>query len=65
MHKVYDAPRTPYQRLVESGALSGTAQAQREQQLLAINPAQLQREIERALRALWACIERNERRKVG
>lgn len=63
--KVYDAPRTPYQRLIESGALSEAVHRQMEEQLLAINPAELQRRIELALRAVWACTERAERHKVG
>src|SRR3990172_1832249 len=41
------------------------AQAQMEEQFLAINPAELQRRIELALRAVWTCSERSERRKVG
>ena len=63
--KVYDTPKTPYQRLVESGVLTEAAQTQLEEQSLAINPAELQRRIELALRAVWACTERSERRKVG
>ena len=65
VRKVYDTPKTPYQRLVESGALSEAVHRQLEEQLFAINPAELQRRIELALRALWACTERSERRKVG
>jgi len=65
VRKVYDTPKTPYQRLVESGALSQAVHRQLEEQLFAINPAELQRRIELALRALWACTERSERRKVG
>jgi transposase InsO family protein len=65
VHKVYDTPRTPYQRLVDSGVLSEAAQARMEEQFLAINPAELQRRIELALRAVWACTERAQRRRVG
>ncbi|MDO8615475.1 MAG: transposase, partial [Dehalococcoidia bacterium] len=65
VHKVYDTPRTPYQRLVDSGVLSEAAQARMEEQFLAINPAELQRRIEMALRAVWACTERGQRRRVG
>jgi hypothetical protein len=36
-----------------------------EEQFLDINPAGLQRRIELALSAVWACTERRERRKVG
>ena len=65
VRKHYDAPRTPYQRLLETGALSETKASLLETQFLAINPAELQRRIELALRAVWACTERAERRKVG
>jgi hypothetical protein len=63
--KVYDAPRTPYQRMLESGALDKAAAERLAEQFLAINPAELQRRIELALCAVWACTERAERRKVG
>ena len=65
LRKVYDAPKTPYQRLVESGVLDETDARRLGEQLLAINPAELQRRIDLALRAVWACTERAERRKVG
>lgn len=65
LRKVYDRPRTPYQRLVDSGVLEEAATGRLQEQLLAINPAELQRRIELALRAVWACTERAERRKVG
>lgn len=63
--KVYDTPRTPYQRLLESGILDETARQKLDQNLRAINPAELQRRIEAALRHLWSCTDRKERRKVG
>ena len=65
VRKVYDTPRTPYQRLLDSGVLDQAVAKRLEEQFLAINPAELQRRIELALRALWACTERAERRSVG
>ena len=65
VRKAYDAPRTPYQRLLDSGVLDQATAARLQKQFLAINPAELQRRIELALRAVWACTERAERRKVG
>ena len=65
IRKVYDAPRSPYQRVLESGALDKTTAKRLEEQFLAINPAELQRRIELALRSVWACSERAGRRKVG
>jgi hypothetical protein len=63
--KVYDAPRTPYQRLLDAGVLDAQTRARLKTEFLAINPADLQRRIEAALRRLWDCTERKERRKVG
>jgi hypothetical protein len=63
--KLYDAPRTPYRRLLESGILDGTARRQLERQFLAINPADVQRGIEQALRHLWGRTERRERATAG
>lgn len=63
--KLYDAPRTPYQRLLQSGILDMTTQQRLQKQFLAINPAQLQRSIERALRGLWRRTDRSERAKAG
>ena len=65
VRKVYDAPRTPYQRLLESGVIKEAVANRLEQQFLAINPAELQRRIGLALRALCACTGQAERRKVG
>jgi hypothetical protein len=65
LRKVYDAPRTPYRRLLESGVLDDSVAKRLEEQFLDINPAGLQRRIELALSAVWACTERRERRKVG
>jgi hypothetical protein len=65
VRKVYDAPRTPYQRLLDSGALDDATARRLAEQLLAINPAELQRRIELALRDLWACTARAARLKVG
>lgn len=51
--KRYDDPRTPYQRLLASGSLSDVSPTQLERQYLAINPAELQRRVDRLLRLLW------------
>ena len=65
VRKVYDTPKTPYQRLLDSGVLEDAVAQGLEEQFLAINPAELQRRIELALRAVWSCTERAERRMVG
>ena len=63
--KLYDAPRTPYQRLLEFGALDDATRERLDKELRAINPADLQRKIESSLRRLWDYTERKERRKIG
>lgn len=63
--KLYDDPRTPYQRLLEAAVLDGPTRARLEKEFLALNPADLQRRIEAALKRLWDCTERKERHKVG
>jgi predicted DNA-binding transcriptional regulator AlpA len=56
--KRYDAPRTPYQRLLASGALTEQARGQLEKQYLALNPAQLERSIGQTLHQLWDLADR-------
>jgi hypothetical protein len=58
--KHYDAPRTPYQRLVASGVLTAERQARIDKQLQTLNPAQLQRQIDQLLRRLWQLEKRTE-----
>jgi hypothetical protein len=45
--KTYDRPRTPYQRLARSGALSRQATQQLRTQYASLNPAELKRTIVR------------------
>lgn len=56
--KRYDTPRTPYQRLLAAGILTDRARAALEEQVINLNPAQIQRRIEQSLRALWRTAER-------
>lgn len=51
--KRYDEPRTACQRLLESGTLSQEERGQLKAKLQTINPAELQRRIDRLLRQLW------------
>lgn len=55
--KHYDEPRTPYQRLLAFGILDETAQQSLDKVLARLNPAELQRRIERLLHQLWDCID--------
>ena len=51
--KRYDEPRTAYQRVLESGVLSPEEGDNLRREMAAINPAELQRRIDRILRELW------------
>ena len=62
--KRYDEPQTPYQRLLAAGVLSEPARAALEKRFLALNPAQLQRQIDQLLRRLWESAERSTARGV-
>jgi len=58
---------TPYQRLLASDALDEVARQALEQQLLSLNPAELQRRIDLALRHLWSTATNHQQnaRKAG
>jgi len=51
--KYYDEPRTAYQRLMESDALTDEERTTLQSRMAAANPAHLQRRIDRLLRELW------------
>ena len=53
VRKRYDTAQTPYQRVLASGALAQDARLALKQQFEALNPAELTRRIDQALRALW------------
>jgi len=65
--KRYDQPRTPYRRLLASGALDEARQEALAKQFTALNPADLQRRIESTLRRLWSLADYRpqESRKLG
>ena len=53
VHKHYGEPRTSYQRLMASDALSDDQKRDLHEAMLDINPAELQRKIDEILRSLW------------
>jgi len=53
----YDTPKTPYQRLIESGQLSEQAKKQINNIYLSLNPAQLKRNIDSSLEKLYRTYE--------
>lgn len=50
--RLYDEAKTPYQRMVESGKLSGAREAVLEKLYLSLNPLHLSRELDRETRKL-------------
>ena len=63
--KRYDAPQTPYQRLLASGILSDAQRHALERQFLAINPVRLAQQITRTLETLWKLSESHRERNLG
>jgi hypothetical protein len=58
----YDTPKTPYQRLMESGQISEEAKKELQGIYLSLNPAELKREIDAKLEKLYKVYE--EKRKT-
>ncbi len=54
----YDTPKTPYQRLMESGQISEQSKKQLQATYLSLNPAQLKRSIDAQLDELYRTYER-------
>jgi len=59
--KQHDAPKTPYQRLLESGAFDGEKRAALQQQHAALNPFALKRQIEAGLREIQRLVRAGRR----
>ena len=54
VHKIYDRARTPYQRLLDSGALSQDQQRRLAATFARLNPVKLRSQIDDPLPRLWA-----------
>lgn len=54
LHRTFDRPQTPYQRLCAAGVLAPAKQDELETLYQRLNPLQLQRDLEAALDRLWA-----------
>ena len=57
IHRRYDQPRTPYQRLLESGQLSARAEKSLRQQYERLNVVELRRKIEQLRERLFDLVE--------
>jgi len=60
IHRKYDEPKTPYQRLLESGQISAAARKRLTAQYESLNVAQLRRRIEELQTRLFEYIERKK-----
>jgi len=58
VHKTYDTAKTPYQRLLQSGALSEAKKAELASIYAALNPVTLLRQIRQAVEHLWTLADR-------
>lgn len=62
--KQYDRARTPYQRLLETEALSQEKRAELEQLYRRLNPAKLKREIDQSMEELWKLADKPSQAKA-
>jgi hypothetical protein len=60
IHRKYDVPQTPYQRLLESGQLRARAEKELRRTYESLNVAELRRKIERLRDRLFALVEAKE-----
>jgi hypothetical protein len=60
IHRKYDVPQTPYQRLLESGQLRARAEKELRRTYESLNGAELRRKIERLRDRLFALVEAKE-----
>jgi hypothetical protein len=62
VHRRYDVPATPYQRLLASGQLSQAARESLQQRYASLNPIQLRQQIEQRQSELLRTLRRSETR---
>lgn len=64
VHRVYDEPKTPYQRLREAGVLTRKQGAELKSRYEALNPAKLHREIQLLRNQLFDLVESKDEASV-
>lgn len=64
LKRSYDVPRTPYQRLLDSGQLSARQQQALRRCYRTLNPAELKRRIDEKLEKLYQTYEKKRKRSV-
>ena len=60
VHKVYDAARTPYQRLLASGVLTEEEKFQLARVYDALNPVTLRKQLIKAVEHLWTLADKEQ-----
>ena len=65
VRKVYDEARTPYQRVLETGALTPGQRESLERLYRSLSPVRLLGDIEREQQKLWALAEHPERKEAS
>ena len=66
IHRKYDVPKTPYERLMESGQISEETKKQLQNIYQSLNPAELKRKIDKKLKKLYEVYEeKNGRGKIS
>ena len=65
IHRKYDVPKTPYERLMESGQISEETKRELRAVYQSLNPAELKRKIDKKLKKLYEVYEeKNGRGKI-
>ena len=66
IHRKYDVPKTPHERLMESGQISEETKKQLQKIYQSLNPAELKRKIDEKIHLLFeAYEEKNGRGKIS
>jgi len=63
IHRRYDTPRTPYQRIMESSYIPDTTKSRLRELYLSLNPAELKRSIEKKLKELYKVYQEKNNKK--
>jgi hypothetical protein len=64
LKRVYDTPKTPYQRLMESNQIAPQAAIELHQLYLSLNPAELKRQIDKKLSRLFDLYQKKKKRTL-
>lgn len=64
LKRVYDTPKTPYQRLMESNQIAPQMAKHLQQLYLSLNPAELKRQIDKTLTRLFELYQKKKKRSL-